>query len=124
VREKIEIYSSEFSNIQEYAQMKHKLRNLFVMAAGGAHHLGSQGGGLTVLLRVLVLHGNSGSHQHLPEVGGEPHTLEVEEEVSVDIVLRGSVEGQVSQAEGVHHVCLVDSGAQLGRAAQPTGQWP
>jgi hypothetical protein len=27
----------------------------------------------------------------------------------------------VSQAEGVHHVCLVDSGAQLGRAAQPTG---
>jgi hypothetical protein len=62
--------------------------NLFVVAAGGAHHLGGQGGGLTVLLRVLVLHGNSGSHQHLPEVGGEPHTLEVEEGVSVDVVLR------------------------------------
>ncbi len=27
----------------------------------------------------------------------------------------------MSQAEGVHHVCLVDSGAQLGRAAQSTG---
>ena len=27
----------------------------------------------------------------------------------------------MSQAEGVHHVCLVDPGAQLGGAAQSTG---
>ncbi len=71
------------------------------MAAGGAHHLGGQGGGLAVLLRVLVLHGNSRGHQHLPEVSGEPHSFEGEEGVSVDIILRSSGEGQVSQAEGV-----------------------
>jgi hypothetical protein len=91
------------------------------MAAGGAHHLGGQGGSLAVLLGVLVIHGNSGGHQHLPEVGGEPHSFEGEKGVSVDIVLRSPREGQVSQAEGVHHMCLVDPGAQLGRAAQSTG---
>ncbi len=81
------------------------------MATRGVHHLGGQDGGFAVLLRVLVLHRNSRGHQHLPEVGGEPHSFEGEEGVSVDVVLRSSREGQVSQAEGVHHVCLVDPGA-------------
>jgi hypothetical protein len=54
-------------------------------------------------------------------VSGELHSFEGEEGVSVDVVLRSSGEAQVSQAEGVHHVHLVDLGAQLGRAAQSTG---
>jgi hypothetical protein len=96
-------------------------QDLLVVAAGGAHHLSGQGSGLAVLLRVLVLHGNSGSHQNLPEVGGEPHSREGEQGVSVDVILRSSRERQVSQAEGVHHVFLVDPGAQLRGAAQSTG---
>ncbi|MFN9898673.1 MAG: hypothetical protein ACK55Z_07750, partial [bacterium] len=40
---------------------------------------------------------------------------------SVDVVLRGSGEAQVCDAEGVHQVGLVDAGAQLGGAAQPAG---
>ncbi len=85
------------------------------------HHLGGQGGCLAVLLRVLVLHWNGGSHQNLPEVGGEPHSFHGKQGVSVDIILRGSRERQVSQAEGVHHVGMVDPGAQLRGAAQSTG---
>ena len=52
-------------------------------------------------LGVLVLHGDRGGHQHLPEVGGEPHSREGEEGVSVDIVLRGSGEARVSTDVGV-----------------------
>ncbi len=44
-----------------------------------------------------------------------------EEGMSVDVVLHGSGEAQVRDAEGVHQVGLVDAGAQLGGAAQPTG---
>ncbi len=88
------------------------------MAARGAHHLLGQGRGLAVLLRVLVLHWDRGGHQHLPEVGGEHHSREGEEGVSVDVVLRGSGEAQMCNAEGVHQVGLVDAGAQLGGAAQ------
>ncbi|MFN9900398.1 MAG: hypothetical protein ACK55Z_16730, partial [bacterium] len=79
-------------------------------AARGAHHLLGQSRGLAVLLRVLVLHGNRRSHQHLPEVGGAPHSSEREEGVSVDVVLRSSREAQVRDAEGVHQVGLVDAG--------------
>ena len=94
------------------------------MAARGAHHLLGQGRDLAVLLGVLVLHGDRGGHQHLPEVSGEPHPGEGEEGVSVDVVLRGSGEAQVRQAEGVHQVGLVDAGAQLSGAAQPAGHDP
>ncbi len=92
-----------------------------MVAARGAHHLLGQGRDLAVLLRVLVLFGDRGSHQHLPEVGGEPHSSEREEGVSVDVVLHGSGEAQVCDAEGVHQVGLLDVGAQLGGAAQPAG---
>jgi hypothetical protein len=91
------------------------------VAARGAHHRNGQGRDLAVLLGVLVLHGDRGGHQHLPEVSGEPHAFEGEEGVSIDVVLRSSGEAQVRQAEGVHHVDLVDAGAQLGGAAQSTG---
>jgi hypothetical protein len=83
------------------------------VAARGAHHLNGQGRDLAVLLGVLVLHGDRGGNQHLPEVSGEPHAFPV--------VLRSSGEAQVRQAESVHHVGLVDAGAQLGGAAQSTG---
>jgi hypothetical protein len=82
-------------------------QDLLVVAARGAHHLGGQGGGLAVLLRVLILHGNGGSHQHLPEMGGEPHPLEGEPRVSIDVVLRSSRERQVSQTGGIH-ICTRD----------------
>ena len=89
------------------------------MAARGAHHLLGQGRDLAVLLRVLVLHGDRGGHQHLSEVSGEPHPGEGEEGVSVDVVLRGSGEAQMCDAEGVHQVGLVDAGAQLGGLLSP-----
>jgi hypothetical protein len=84
------------------------------VAARGAHHLNGQGRDLAVLLGVLVLHGDRGGHQHLPEVSGEPHSIEGEEGVPIDVVLRSSGEAQVRQAEGVHHVCLVDAGCPAG----------
>ncbi len=62
------------------------------MAARGAHHLDGQGRDLAVLLGVLVLHGDRGGHQHLPEVSGEPHAREGEEGVSINVVLRSSGE--------------------------------
>ena len=89
------------------------------MAARGAHHLLGQGRGLAVLLRVLVLHGNRRSHQHLPEVGGESHSREREEGMSVDVVLRSGGEAHVCDAEGVHQVGLVDASAQLRGLLSP-----
>ena len=81
----------------------HSLNTSMESTRGGCQRGASSprpGRGLAVLLRVLVLHRDRGSHQHLPEVGGEPHSSEREEGVSVDVVLHGSGEAQVCDAEG------------------------